>query len=171
MSGKFVSNVCEGSPTEQTNRFQLVFCHFSLSSFDLIDSVGLLIKQVAHVPATWLSLSESVKAGLQARRRELRVEIREIHLSTSFVVVKIHETAGVAFDFPRIKESPSESHPIAHVCAAASPFPAPWCHLPSGLMGGITPAGRDVTSAAGGCHCVRHAGAGDSIREGRLPAS
>lgn len=84
------------------------------------------------------------------------------HLSSCFIIMQIHETPFVAFQFSGVEKLPGEPHPEADVHAAPAPLPPGGRRLPR-LWTWCTPARGYVAPGARRCHCVGNAGARYSV--------
>lgn len=94
------------------------------------------------------------------------------HLSPGSVVVQVHERSGVPLlPLLGVHEGLAEAHGVLHVVAAAAPAEGAPGVPGRALLGGVAGAGVQVALAAGPGQRVHHAGGGEGVDEGHLPAA
>lgn len=87
------------------------------------------------------------------------------YLTTSLVVVQVHQTAGIRLYLSGVQEATRQPHAVADIDAAPAPLPPRGRHLLPGLVARVTAAVGDVAAGARRRHRVRHPGAAHGVRE------
>lgn len=109
-----------------------------------------------------------------AETRSLNVESKCLrikpHLSTSFVVMKVHQPSGIFFNLPGVHKLSGELDAVFDVRRATAPFPALLLVVVA-LFLPVAAAVAHVSLAACGRHGVGDPSGGDGVGECRLPAA
>lgn len=92
------------------------------------------------------------------------------YLSSCFVVVQVHQSAGVFFNLSSIHKPPGELDAMFDVSGAASPLPALFLVVVA-LFISITATMAHVTLATCCCHRMGHSGSCDGVGECSLLAA
>lgn len=92
------------------------------------------------------------------------------YLSSSLIVVQVHQPPCILFDFSGINKPPGELNAVSDIRRAASPLPALLLVVVA-LFLSVTATIAEVALAAGGRDSVRDPGSGNGIGERGLPAS
>lgn len=92
------------------------------------------------------------------------------YLSSSLIVVQVHQPPCILFDFSGINKSPGELNAVSDIRGAASPLPALLLVVVA-LFLSVTATIAEVALAAGGRDSVCNPGSSNGIGERSFPAS
>lgn len=92
------------------------------------------------------------------------------HLSSSLIVVQVHQPPCILFDFSGINKPPGELNAVSDIRRAASPLPALLLVVVA-LFLSVTATIAEVALAAGSCDSVCNPGSSNGIGERSFPAS
>lgn len=92
------------------------------------------------------------------------------YLSSSLIVVQVHQPSCILFDFSGINKPPGELNAVSDIRRAASPLPALLLVVVA-LFLSVTATIAEVALAAGGRDSMCNPGSSNGIREGSFPAS
>lgn len=92
------------------------------------------------------------------------------YLSSSLIVVQVHQPPCILFDFSGINKPPGELNAVSDIRGAASPLPALLLVVVA-LFLSVTATIAEVALAAGGRDSVCNPGSSNGIGERSFPAS